>query len=187
MAKNVVVISGPPGAGSSTISKIVAKKLKLRYFSFGELHKKLHKEGKNKEAKAALEVWKTNVGSSEKTHRERDELHSVISKKGNIVICGKLSIHFLKDETPFKIWINASLDVRANRSSNRDKVSIEEARSHIFERENIEREKWKKMYGFDYFDQKNDADFVIDTSNMTVNETVEKILNFIKSKKDINP
>ena len=182
MGKNVIVISGAPGAGSSTVSKIVARKLHLKYFSFGELHKGLVKGWKNEQSKAALDAWKTLQGSSEKTHKNRDALQESIAKKGNIVICGKLSIHFLKDITNKKIWLDVSLEARAKRASKRDRISVETAMKEISERENIERESWKKIYGFDYFGQKKDADLAIDSSNMTVYQTVKKIIDFIKSK-----
>lgn len=182
MGKLVIVISGPPGAGSSTVSKQIAKKLKLEYFSFGELHKKMTANWEKMEAKAALDSWKTEGGASEKTHVERDAMQTNIAKRGNIVICGKLSIHFLRDLTHYKIWIDAPLNIRAVRSAKRDKIPIKEAKKHIWERENIERESWKKIYGFDYFDQKKDADLVIDSSKLSVEETVRKIVGFIKER-----
>lgn len=175
----VIVIGGPPGAGSSTVAKAVAKKLGMKFFSAGDLHKSMFKGWKNKEAMAALEVWKTKIGSSEKTHRERDELIRKIAKEGDIVICTKLGIHFLADLSTRKIWLDAPLSVRAKRTAKRDKVTVEDALKQISLREDMERISWKKIYGFDYFDQKNEADLVIDTSKLTVKKIVDDVLNFV--------
>jgi len=164
MPKNlVIVISGPPGVGTSSIAKKIAKKLNLRYLSPGKTYKSFLNE---KEAKSALDFWKTSFGESKELHRKLDENQIREAKKGNIVICGKLSIHFLKDIANYKIWVEAPLEVRARRTSNRDKISFEEAIKEISEREMIERNKWRGIYGFDYFDLKNEAYFVLDNSKV---------------------
>jgi cytidylate kinase len=175
--KIVIVISGPPGVGTSSIAKEIAKRLNLRYLSPGKTYKNFLNK---KEAEAALEFWKTSFGSSKKLHERLDAYQIKEAKKGNIVICGKLSIFFLKDIADYKIWVDAPLEVRAKRTAQRDRIPFEEALKQISEREKMEREKWKEIYGFDYFDLKNDADFVLDNSNITLEEAVEKILRFIK-------
>jgi len=179
MKNLVIVVSGPPGVGSSTIAKVLAERLRLRYFSPGKIFKS-HENAP--EAKAALDVWSTGYGKNKNTHRNLDDIQTREAKRGNVVICGKLSIHFLKDLADYKIWIDAPLEVRAKRAAGRDKVPVETVMKQIKEREDIERNEWKKIYGFDYLDQKNSADLVIDNSELNVNETVKKILNFIKHK-----
>ncbi|MGC8812706.1 MAG: cytidylate kinase family protein, partial [Candidatus Aenigmatarchaeota archaeon] len=122
-------------------------------------------------------------GRSKNLHEALDKNQIEEAKKGNIVIGGKLSIYFLKDIADFKIWVDAPLEVRAKRTAERDKIPFEEALKQISEREEMERKKWKEIYGFDYFDLKNEADFVLNNSNLTLEEAVNKILKFIKSKK----
>ncbi len=179
--KTVIVVSSPPGSGGSTVAKGIAKKLKLKFFSPGKFYKKLSKE-KN-ESKAAFELWKTKFGSSEKLHQHIDKMQADMAKKGNIVIEGTLSIHFLKKLSKYKIWLDVPLKVRAERTSKRDKIPVENALKEIARREEIERREWRRMYGFDYFDQKYDADFVLDSSKLTPIQTAKKILDFIKGKK----
>lgn len=178
--KLVIVVSGPPGAGTSTVGKKIAERLNLRYLSPGKTYKSYLNE---KEAKAALEFWKTKFGSSKELHEKLDKDQIEIAKKGNVVICGKLSIHFLKDIADYKIWLDVPIEVRAKRTAERDKISYEEALEEISKRENIERIKWKEMYGFDYFDQKKIADLVLDSSDLTPKQTVDKILKFIEAKR----
>ncbi|MDI6798740.1 MAG: cytidylate kinase family protein [Candidatus Aenigmarchaeota archaeon] len=178
--KLVIVISGPPGVGTSSVAKRVAKELNLRYLSPGKIYKSFLNK---KEAKAALDFWKTSFGKSRELHERLDEKQIKEAKKGNIVICGKLSIHFLKDIADYKIWLEAPLEIRANRTAKRDKISFKKAMEEISEREKTERKVWKEIYGFDYFSLKNEADFVLDTSNLTLEETMNKILKFIKGRK----
>jgi cytidylate kinase len=106
-----------------------------------------------------------------------------VAKEGNVVICGKLSIHFLKDLSDRKVWLDVPLDIRAKRAAERDGSSLDEAKERIKEREDTERREWKRIYGWDYFYQKDIADLVLDSSDMTLEETVDKVLEFIESKK----
>ncbi|MCS7106448.1 MAG: cytidylate kinase family protein [Candidatus Aenigmarchaeota archaeon] len=177
--KLVIVVSGPPGVGTSSVAKEIAKKLKLRFLSPGKTYKSFLKE---KEAKAALEFWKTEFGKSKELHQALDKNQIEEAKKGNVVICGKLSIHFLKEIADLKVWLEAPLEIRAERTAKRDNIPFEEALKQISERENIERKKWKEIYGFDYFELKKDADLILDTSNLSLEETVKKILDFMRTK-----
>jgi len=179
--KNVIVVSGPPGSGSTTVAKALAKRLCYRYFVPGKLHKKLSKS--KKESKAALEVWHTKKGMSRKIHEKRDRLQIKEAKKGRIVICGKLSIHFLRKLSNCKIWLDVPLKMRARRTAKRDGISVKKATKEISERQHIEQREWKRIYGFNYFYQKKIADLVIDSSGLTLKQTMNKILKFIKSKK----
>ncbi len=179
--KRVVVISGPPGSGSTSVAKEVARRLGFKYFVPGKLHKKLSKS--KEESRAALEAWQTKKGKSKKTHEERDKLQIKKAKRGNIVICGKLSVHFLKDLSDYKIWLDVPLRERARRTAKRDGISISKAMKEIRKRQSIERKEWKRIYGFDYFYQKKIADFVLDSSELTLKQTANKIIRFIKSKK----
>jgi cytidylate kinase len=177
--KVVIVISGPPGAGSSTIAKAVAKKLKFKYLSPGKTYKSYLDE---REAKAALNFWQTKFGRSKELHKKLDKDQVEEAKKGNIVICGKLSIYFLRKLSKHKVWLDVPLEVRAKRTAERDGIPEDEALKEIAKREELERWNWKMMYRFDYFDQKKLADFVIDSSGLTVRETVNRILEFVKRK-----
>lgn len=179
--KTVIVVSGPPGSGSTSVAKMLAKRLRYRYFVPGKLHKKLSKS--KKESKAALEAWHTKKGRSKKTHENRDKLQIKEAKKGRIVVCGKLSIHFLRKLSDYKIWLNVPLKARGRRTAKRDGISVKKAMEEIRERQRIERKEWKRIYGFNYFYQKKIADLVIDSSELTLKQTVNKILKFIKSKK----
>lgn len=180
MKRLVIAISGPPGSGTTTLGKRIAKRLKLRFFSPGLYFKKLSRHGR--EGKVALELLKTRYGTSRKLHRHIDNLQIKRAKTGNIVVEGTLSVHFLRKLSHYKIWLDVPLKVRAQRTAHREGIPYLQALKEIKERQTIERKEWKKIYGFDYFDQKKQADFVLNTAKLPINKSIEKILDFIKRK-----
>jgi CMP/dCMP kinase len=202
MSEKVIAISGQPGAGSTTVGKLLAEKLELKYFSPGQLFKDISKgritqkhyhplfekicEQKNleipqidkseKDSSAAINVWNSSIGENQSFHSVIDELQLKLAEKGNIVIDGKLSLRMIKSAN-LKIWFKASLEARVKRTSQREKLELEEAKKIVLKKEEKERRGWNKIYGFDYWEQENDADLVIDTSDLKPEEIVDKIIS----------
>jgi cytidylate kinase len=76
-----------------------------------------------------------------------------------------------------KIWLTASLEKRAKRISEREKIDFNESVKIVEQRQNAERIEWKKIYGVDYLRQENKADIIIDTSNLSPERVAEKIFS----------
>lgn len=200
-----IIFSGMPGAGSTTVAKIISEKLKMNYFSPGRLFKDIglgrlkqqyyyqkFKElceakkieipllENNNDSSATMNFWQTEIGKSKQLHEAIDELQTYLAKQGNIVIDGKLSIRMIK-EADFKIWLKADIKERSERTLNRDKITKHEILQMLKERESIERKEWKKIYGFDYFSQEEEANLVIDTTYLTPEEASEEIISKLNS------
>ena len=181
----VIVISGMPGCGSSTTSALLSEKLGLKLFSAGNYTKKLAKEEEKingKETARIVEFWKTIRGQSKEHHMAVEELQQKLADEGDVVIEGKLSIHFIKN-ADFKIWLKAPTETRAERYAKRDGHDGHRALEQLEAKEKSERDNWKRIYGFDYFDQETEADIVIDTSDKTPEEIVASIIKSIGEKK----
>ena len=195
----VIVISGLPGAGSTTIGKETAKRLKLKFFSSGSLFKDVA-EGTVKKQKyydlfskilkkhgvtlpemnekndtiAAQKLWDTKTGSSLGFHESIDELQKILAARGNIVIDGKLSIRMIKN-ADLKVWLTSSLESRIKKTIKRDSLKEKDAKYYILEREKALQKGWKKIYDIDLMELKNEADIVIDTSEGNLNNIVNII------------
>lgn len=199
----VIAISGQPGAGSTTTSKVLAKNLGFNHFSPGRVFKDISLgivKGKfyypllqekctahglilpdyssSSATQGVIDLWKTEFGKSPEFHKIIDEIQKELAKKGNIVIDGKLSLRMLPD-AKLKIWLKADSKVRAKRTANRESLNLQNSQSMLEKRETLERKEWNNIYGFDYWEQENDANLVIDTSSLETSEVVKIIISRI--------
>ena len=95
-----------------------------------------------------------------------------------------LSAYFIPDA--YRIFLDGNLEERAKRiTKTREAEShrtIEEAAASIRQREQTNRKRWMKFYGFDFLDMKN-YDLVIDTTGKGLDEVFGIIYKNIKDKK----
>ncbi len=182
----VVAISGQPGCGSTTIGKMLAERLDIEFFSLGKWNKEQLRiiEGRStsNETQDSIEMWRNKRGSSDEFHNTSDIKQKEIAAKGNVVIDAKLGIHMLRGFADFSVWLKAAENVRAERYAKRDGTDIKEALKSLKEKEKLERENWKRIYGFDYFEQEEEADIVIDVGNKTPEQITQMILKEMKKK-----
>jgi len=169
----IITISGQVGSGKSTIGKELAKKLKYRYISMGEVFKKLAKE-KNMNLTEFLKYAEKNL----KVDKEIDE--SQKNPGQNCILDSRMGFYFANPD--LKIWLKAPLEIRAKRIAKRESFKNEESiKEKIKEREKAERERYMRMYSVDIFD-KNNYDLIIDTAEYNIKQVVEKIISAVKQK-----
>jgi cytidylate kinase len=178
----VVVVSGMPVCGSSTTARLLAKKLGIRHFSVGDYYKQLAKKySTGGEIKRNVEFFRSEKGSDIDLHHRLDEMQKKVAKEGNVIIDSKIGIKMLNNLANVKVWIKAPFDVRAKRVAKRDKIPLEKAKEFLKDKERLERENFKRIYGFDTFDQEKEADLVIDNSHLSPEEAVDKILKYLRN------
>jgi cytidylate kinase len=172
--KIVVCISGLAGTGKSTLSKKLAEKYKLRYYSGGDVLKALAAaEGYNSSGNG---WWESPEGLSFLEKREKnlkfdkavDDKLLEYAQQGNVLLDSWTMPWLLK--TGFKIWLLASIEKRAARVAKRDKITIEEALQVLKEKEARTKAIYKELYGFNLGEDFAPFHLVLDTDNLNAKE-----------------
>ena len=169
-----VTIFGLAGTGKSTISKIIAKDLNLSYNSTGNLMRE----------KAQFlgmtiyefdELCKNDLSYDVALDKSVEEFGKV---NDNFIFESRLAWYFISDSV--KIKLKCDEDVVFNRIAGRENISFDEAKMLTQKRANDVNERYSKIYPqieFPPCDEK--FDLVVDTTNLNVEEVIEKIKSFL--------
>ena len=176
----IITISGLHGTGKTTIGKKVAESLGLRYFSTGEVFRDLAKL-----MSMSLVEFTKYVEENPETDKKLDNRIIEISKEGNVLTTSLLSGYLLSDVADFKILLTCPFEIRIKRMAERDKTSYEEKLKETEYREKSESERFILLYNIDINNNENVEeifDFIVDTNEFSIEESVNKILSEIKSQ-----
>jgi cytidylate kinase len=174
-----ISVSGIVGSGKSTVSKMLAEKLGLEYFSVGGIMRQMAVE-KGIHLKELTEDAKCDGGVLDK---ELDDRQIKIGKiRDNFVMDSRLGFHFIPES--FKVFLYVDLDEGAKRifSASRGEESYldaDEAKEHMVKRMSSEKQRYQQYYGLDFPDGCK-FDLEVDTTGISPEEVVEKIIKGFK-------
>ncbi len=177
----IITISGLHGTGKSSVGKLVAEALKIKYYSTGQAFRDLAKE-----MNMTLEDFTDYVEKHPEIDNKLDDKILEMAKEENILVDSQISAYLLKDIAHFKILLTCPLETRVKRMTERDNRSFEESYKETTIREKSELERFKRLYGIDLNDQekaKKIYDLIFDTNNKSIDQAVSIILNKIRKKK----
>ncbi len=171
-----ITISGPPGSGKSTLSKILSAKMGLELVSVGDIFRKIAND-----RCMSLDEFGTLAKCNDEIDRKLDEAQKKIAKeKDNIILEGRLS-GFLVD-ADLKVWLKAPLEIRAKRIAERENKPVSSAMKETSEREECERMRYLNYYNIDIRDL-SVYDIVIDSTKLSpeeISKIVEKAVECLK-------
>ncbi len=175
----IVTISGHPGSGKTSVGRILAKKLGYDFVSIGDLRGEMALE-------KGLTISQLNkIGETEDwTDRLADEKLKQLAKKGNTVFDSRMGFFLIRSAV--NIFLEVSFKEGAKRimgSKRKDELigrTVEEQTKFMKEIIQSDRTRYKKYYNIIY-DDKNNFDFWLDTSGISKDKVVEKILEFLKN------
>ncbi|MDO8505621.1 MAG: cytidylate kinase family protein [bacterium] len=172
----IITISGLPGSGKSTIGKMLADHFGYKRYSIGDLRGKMAMD-------RGMTIEELNeLGEKEAwTDKEADEYQIELAKKeDNFVIDGRVSYYFIPQS--FKIFLDVNLDEAARRVFSNPRPdekpvdTIEELKRAMAARLESDARRYKQYYGITYPD-KRAFDIVIDTSNLSPEQILDRIIN----------
>lgn len=162
-----ISISGLPGAGATTLGKSLANELQWSYFGGGDFMR-AHAikqglfdpiKGLHHDATVYDDDFDRQVDFGMR-HKVSDSRHNILeSWLSGFMVQGISGV--------LKVLITCSDDsIRIDRIVNRDAVSVEEAKHHIFERERKNLLKWQRLYASEW------QEWVVKPGRMSATESI---------------
>jgi cytidylate kinase len=168
-----ITISGLHGTGKTTYAKILSKTFALRHLSAGQLFRQIAKEKQI----SVIELGQIAISNHEIDHLI-DERTKKEAQKGNVIIDGLLAGWMASNFAELKLLLVAPERIRIERIAKRDKLSFEEAKEATLFREQMERERFSKIYNIN-IDDKSIYDMVLNTSLLSFKSNTKLIKKFI--------
>jgi cytidylate kinase len=167
-----LTISGLPGSGTTTISKLLERDLHLPRIYTGMFFRRL-----SKKYKMNLAEFSKYCESDSSIDHQIDKKQIDLLKKGNLIIESRVGgwLAYKNNIQAYKIWLEAGLKVRAGRVAKRENKSMAESIRQISEREESEKRRYKTYYRIDLADL-SIYDLVIDTKDKSPEEIEALIL-----------
>jgi len=167
------------GSGKTTVAKKLAKFYRLKYYSGGDALKAVAYDmgyettGKGwwetKEGLRFLEERLNNLDIDKKV----DEKFLEWAREGGVVLDSWAMPWLLKEG--FRVWLEASEEIRAQRLAKRDRLSAEEALRFLREKEAKTREIYKKLYGFDLGEDFSPFHLILDVNQLNRDEVFQAL------------
>lgn len=174
-----IAITGKLGSGKSTIAKIMSETLGYEIYNTGKIQRRTAEEM----GISTLELNKRMLTDASLDYIIDQAVAKLSAERDNIIFDSRMAWYFAKNS--YRIFLTVDPDVAARRvfTMNRGKSekysSVEEARRQLIERSEIERKRFRDVYGVDYFDL-NNYDLVYDTTYTTSEEGAAAIITAFK-------
>jgi len=168
-----IAISGRSGCGNTTVSKMIAEALDLRFINF--TFRSLAQERKL-DLKTVLEL----AAEDDSWDREIDSRQTALAREGGGCVLGSRLAIWMLDEADLKVYLDATALVRAQRIVKREGGSIEDVASFTAERDRQDHGRYLRIYNIDT-DNYSFADLIIDTGRLTPQEITDVIIEKAKA------
>jgi len=167
-----IAVSGRSGCGNTTVSKMIADALGLRFINF--TFRTLAQE-RSVDLKKILEL----AAEDDAIDKEVDTRQVQLAREdGGCVLGSRLAIWMLK-EADLKVYLDASAEIRAQRILNREGGNLEEIAAFTAERDRQDHGRYKRIYNIDT-DDYGFADLIIDAGKYDPQQITDLILERIK-------
>lgn len=189
----IITISGLAGSGKSTVAQKLEQILHWKRIYVGGIRRELAKQkGMTLEElnRYALTHPETDVDVDKKVAAEA----MALAKKGeNVIVEGRTQFHFLPHsvkiyikvspaEAARRIWKDLQDKQKKKQRNEGEYKSLTDIKKKIIARNENDAQRYQQYYGFDHRDE-SQYDLVIDSTKISADKVVEKILQFIRKKK----
>ena len=168
----LITISGLPGSGTTTVSRLVADALGLARLPGGEVFRQMAAE-----AGMTLAEFGTHAQDHPEIDRELDDRLEARAREGSCVIESRLAgwLATRAGLLAVRVWIDCDDGVRAARVAERDGTTPDEARRDNAERTRLEHARYETVYEID-LDDRSPYDLVLDSSSTPATDLADQIV-----------
>ena len=144
----LITVSGPPGSGKSTTAADLADAFDLDHVSGGDIFRSLAEE----RGYTPLEFNKL-AEEDDQIDRDLDRrLREIAIERDDLVLESRLAGWLAGDHADFRLWLDAPLEVRAERIADREDRENDKAQHDTRAREHSEAKRYEEYYGIDIAD-----------------------------------
>lgn len=182
-----ITISGRIGSGATTLAIKLSKVLGWEMLEGGQIMRRIND-------KVGANIIETNKRPDHFDLEYEEMVKKILREEKNRIIQSHLAGFDAQEiEGVYKILVvcedeeeNDKKDIRIDRLVNRDKISVEEAKNEVIEREKRNLEKWRRLYADNdetwvYWNKKY-YDLIINTYSHNKEETLNIALNALGVK-----
>ncbi len=184
----IITISGTPGSGKSTLAKLLAEKLKAQRIYVGGIRRELaEKKGMTLEElnKYALTHPETDVDVDKSAAKQA---RALVKKHPIVIVEGRTQFHFIPESIKLFVTVDPKEAARRIWKSMKDDPSrknegkaktLRDVEKLIDERERNDDQRYRKYYKLDYRNLGH-YNLVVDTTHLSVDQTLQTVLKFLK-------
>jgi len=181
----IISIGGQPGAGKTTVGKLLAQKLGFEFYDMGLLRRKAAED-----KGMTLEAYNEYGITHPETDHDVDNYQKKLGETSdNFVIQGRTSYHFVPNSIKVFLTVEKHEGVRRimgdtahSRTSEVNTSIHEEMLKNITKRQESDRLRYETLYHINPLNLAQ-YDLVIDTTNLTIEKTLQKITAFLDENK----
>jgi len=144
----LLTVSGPPGSGKSTTAAALAEAFDLEHISGGDIFRELA-------AERDMTAVEFNKHAEEDDQIDRDldrRLRDIALDRDDVLLESRLAGWLAGDAADLRFWLDAPVDVRAERIADREDKAPDVAREETTTREASEVKRYDAYYDIDITD-----------------------------------
>jgi len=169
MKKDIkIAISGKSGCGNTTVSRIVAERLDLRFINF-TFRSLAHEKG------ISFHEVLEHAAKDDWWDREVDSRQVQLAREGGGCVLGSRLAIWMLEEADLKVYLTASAKIRAKRIVKREGGSLEEVAAFTAERDYKDHSRYIRIYNIDN-DKYDFANIIIDTDKLKPDAIAQMII-----------
>lgn len=180
----IITLSGTPGSGKSTVARLLALQLGFKHYSMGDMRRRVAQEHG-----MTIQEWNRRGEETDETDKPvDDEQKRLGQQEDNFVMDGRLSWLFIPQA--FKVFLGVDTQEGARRifehaksgarESEQAHASVKDVVRYNAERTASDNVRYQKYYGVTW-DNPANFDLVIDTTDLSPEDVVERILRRVQT------